>query len=265
MNKLEWKDFTLDLKLDDDTGEFEAYFAAFGNVDLGNDILEKGAVANIADFLKSGWIGVNHNVYQLPVAYPTAAKQDDTGLLIAGKFHGTAAGQECRTVIKERRAAGLKVRGSIGYKVNDSAEEKIKGQYIRRLKSIAVWECSFVNLAMNPKAELVSAKSLDPDAPKLLAIDDLKSLLEEFKAGRVISKTNYNKLKDMHAKLGDAHATLGAFLDQHDPDGGIDEPDDDALVGGGGRVKGLDARFELLRLRVLRGRMKAISPHGVKP
>jgi hypothetical protein len=46
----------------------------------------------------------------------------------------------------------------------------------------------------------------------------------------------------MHAKLGDAHATLGAFLDQHDPDGGIDEPDDDALVGGGGRVVGKAAR-----------------------
>jgi uncharacterized protein len=265
MNELAWKDFDLDLKFDDDTGEFQAYFAAFGNIDRADDILEKGAVKNIAEFLKSGWIGVNHNTHKLPVAYPTAAKQDDTGLLISGKYHSTPAGQECRTVVKERMAAGLKVKGSIGYRTIDSAEEKIKGKYVRRLKSIDVWECSFVNLPANVNAEVVSAKSHDGDAPRLMAIDDLKSMLDELekKAGRVISQTNYNKLKDMHAKLGDAHQMLGAFLDQHDPTGSDPETADDLTdgpkVGGGGRVVGKAARLKQLRLRSAWGRAKAVS------
>lgn len=268
MSDLVWKDFDLDLKFDEDSSEFKAYFAAFGNIDRADDILEKGAVRNIPDFLKSGWIGVNHNTHELPVAYPTAARQDDTGLLISGKFHNTPAGQECRTVIKERMAAGLKVKGSIGYRTTDSAQEKVKGKQIRRLKSIDVWECSFVNLPANVNAEVVSAKSLDADAPKLMAIDDLKGLLEalEKKAGRVISKGNFNKLKDMHAKLGDAHATLGTFLNQHDPDGGVDDPDDDDLVAGGSRVVGKAAQLKQLRLRALRCRAKGrFSPDGVKP
>jgi HK97 family phage prohead protease len=214
---------------------------------------------------------VNHNTHELPVAYPTAAKQDDTGLLIAGKFHNTPAGQECRTVIKERMAAGLKVKGSIGYRTIDSAEEKIRGKYVRRLKSIDVWECSFVNLPANVNAEVVSAKSLDQSDSKLIAINQLKEWLDElYKSGRVLSSASHKKISG-HLDVSIQELTdAKAYLDAHDPSGSDPEPPNDLqdgpLVGGGGRVVGKAAQLKQLRLRVLRSRVETVSPHqGVKP
>lgn len=262
MSELEYKDFDAELEFKaDDSGGFSGYFARFGNVDRVNEIIEPGAFKNLNEFMADGWIGVSHDTKSLPVAMIDSAKQDDRGLLITGRFHSHAAAQACRSVIKERMAAGKAVKGSIGYKVDDSKSDRVEGKSIKRLKALRVMEASFVNLPANPLASVISAKSLDPDAPKLIAIEDIETLLAEYKAGRVISKGNYNKLKDMHAKLGDAHATLGAFLNQHDPDGGIDEPDDDTLTGGGGRVAGKAAQLKKLRLCNVWGRAKVASLH----
>lgn len=258
---MEHKSFDWEIKSFDDSGTLSMYVASFGSIDRGGDIIEPGAFANTDAFIRDGWLGTNHSVDKMPIGFPLSAVQDSKGLLCEFQFHSTPEAQAARTTILERMRAQKAVSGSIGYRVRPggSKQSRLDGKSIRRLSCVDIFEASWVNLPMNPLATALSAKSLDPDAPKLLAIDDLKSLLEEFKAGRVISQSNFNKLKDMHAKLGDAHATLGAFLNQHDPDGGIDEPDDDALVSGGGRVAGKAAQLKLLRLSVLRSRAKVAS------
>src|SRR5208282_2804894 len=159
---LETKSGDWELKSVNDDGEFLIYMAAFGNVDRGGDIIDAKAFANLSEYNRSGWIGVNHDMERLPVAYPIEATQDSKGLLIRGKFHSTPDGQACRTVVKERKAAGKAVFGSIGYKVNPNGAsyEGANGGQVRRLKSVSLYEASFVNLPMNPDAEVISAKSL---------------------------------------------------------------------------------------------------------
>jgi HK97 family phage prohead protease len=270
----EYKSFDWEIKSLDDSGKLSMYVASFNNIDRGNDVIEPGAFANVDQFIKWGWLGTNHDMKSLPIGYPLSAVQDSKGLLCDFQFHSTPEAQAARTTILERMRANKAVSGSIGYKIRPggSKPDRLDGKSIRRLSKLDIFEASYVNLPMNPEASVISAKSADHDhdrereqdqgdGPKLIGLDDFKSFLEEYdkKAGKVISRANLNTLKDTHAKLGDVHATLGAFIDQHDPDGGIDEPDDDALVGGGGRVAGKDARLETLRLRAVRGRVTLAS------
>lgn len=143
---------------DNDTGEFRAYFAVFGNIDRADEILENGSIVNIDEFAKDGWIGTNHRMEQLPVAMPISVSQDDYGLFVYGKFHSHPEAQACRAVVKERLANGLSVKGSIGYKVEDSIRDALGSKTVRRLKKVKIYEASFVNLPANVMADVMGVK-----------------------------------------------------------------------------------------------------------
>lgn len=203
------KTFDVDVKSIDDAGNFCLYAAVFSNVDRGGDVIEPGAFDNLAEFAKDGWIALNHDSGALPVGYPTAAVQDAHGLKISGAFHTTAEAQACRTVVKERMDAGKAVKCSIGYMTNDESYEKVGGRTVRRLKSISVFECSFVNLPMNPAAEVQSVKAAAPPAgpddesPPSKGI----SLMFSTKGGKPISKANLAALNTFSAAMDEHHDT----------------------------------------------------------
>jgi HK97 family phage prohead protease len=135
---------------------FSCYFAVFGNEDRQGDIIEQGAFTNLDTFPTDGWIALSHDQRALAVAMPMRAIQDSTGLLVTGKFHSTAAAQECRTVIKERIAAGRAVFGSIGYRIVKDRYDSRGGKTVHVIEQLEVYECSFVALPANPAARLVS-------------------------------------------------------------------------------------------------------------
>jgi len=203
------QDLTLELK-GDDGGEFSAYFATFNDVDHGNDRIEPGAFKNLDEFVKSGWIGLNHEHARLPVAYPVSAIQDGKGLLVTGRYHSTPDAQAVRTVAKERMHAGLAVKGSIGYRVIDHEKVTLDGKSIRSLKGIDLAECSFVNLPMNPAAEFVSSKSL-------ISLDEIKRWIDECKAGRVLSAANLATMRGWASTLTDHAGQINDLCNQHDP------------------------------------------------
>jgi len=237
---MQTKGFDWEVKSLDDAGRFSIYFAAFGNVDRADEVIEPGAFRNLDDFVKAGWIGTNHQMNDLPVGFPVTATQDAKGLLVTGQFHSTPAAQECRTVITERYQAGKSVKGSVGYRVLDSQQGKLAGKSIKILKNIDLFEASFVNLPANTQADLVSVKSADEPStpegdpmPDLYSLVEVKTLLDGLKAGRVISKVNHEKLTD-YAETLDTHGKsacamaqdMKSWLGQVKPPG-ADEPDDD--------------------------------------
>lgn len=212
---IEHKSLDLDFKADDstDTGGFAAYFASFGNVDRGGDVIEKGAFRNAEEFKSSGWIALNHDRAALPIAYPVEVSQDDKGLLIVGRYHSHPAAQAVRTVNRERMMAGKAVMGSIGYKPVKAEKGERDGKAIRSIKSLDVFECSFVNLPMNTAAMAVHSKGLTLDGLS----EWLDVLDQEEKSGRTVSAANHAKLVAMHGRLGEAHGQLGEFISAHDP------------------------------------------------
>ncbi len=226
---LETKAFDCEIKSLTDAGRFQIYFSIFGNVDRAKEIVEPGAYHNLAEFERSGWIGINHQMDRLPVAYPISVVQDGKGLLVEGQFHTHPDAQNCRTVILERMRAGKSVPGSVSYRVTQDTPDYVGGERIRRLKGMDLYECSFVNLPANPKAELISAKSLEGQNvdEKVMTLDDLKAWWSSIQAkgGRAIGKKNHAVLKGWHTGLSTMCNEMKSFIDQYDPD--HDEPDAD--------------------------------------
>jgi HK97 family phage prohead protease len=147
----------LELKSDGGGNECVVYGCIFENVDRGGDVIERGAVANLDEFVKSGHLLVGHKQDALPVGYPTSARQDNRGLLVTCNFHDTPEAVACQNVIRRRLSAGKDAGASIGYVANEYHYEQRGGQTVRVLESIDVWEISFVNIAMNQLAGFVSA------------------------------------------------------------------------------------------------------------
>lgn len=214
---------------DSGPGEFTFYAAVFGNVDRDGDVIEPGAFKNLDEFVKDGFVSFNHDWQSLPVAYPVNASQDATGLLITARFHSTPEAQACRTVARERLAAGKAVKCSIGYRVMDSSTETRGGQRVNVLKALAVYEAGMVNIPANPSAEVGSVKGV-------VSLDQAQAMLARYKDGRVLSTDNHKKLnqwaKDLHGHGKTACAMAKDVLDWLriiDPDN-TDYPDEFADV-----------------------------------
>jgi HK97 family phage prohead protease len=208
---IEHKSFDVECKgLGDDSGSVEFYAAAFSNVDRAGERIEPGAFKNLDGFKSGGWLAVNHDWSRLGVATIEDAVQDAKGLRITAHFHSTADAQAVRTTIKERIARGKSVKASIGYKVLEDEDVKLDGKSVRSLKAIDLYEASIVNVPCNPEAGVVAAKSL-------MTIGELRDLVAEYKAGRVLSAANratMQRWRDQHASL---LAELDALLGATDP------------------------------------------------
>jgi HK97 family phage prohead protease len=159
------KTFDVEVKQLDEAGSFSLYAAIFGNVDRQGDVIEPNSFQNLDEFVKDGWIALNHDQAGLPIAVIDAATQDATGLLVTGRFHSTPLAQEVRTVVRERMAAGKGVKCSLGYVTDDESFERDElGRSIRHIKALSIYEASFVNLPSNPMAEVQSIKSFQPES-----------------------------------------------------------------------------------------------------
>jgi len=150
---IEWK------AAGDDDQTLEGYASTFGNVDLGGDVVVKGAfrktIANIkahgipllADHvpMTSSVLGTIHD-----------ARETDKGLWIKAKFSSAPSAQDVRTKMLEGHVNKL----SIGYEAMDHAFEDRDGQRVRLLKEVKLWETSGVVFPMNPEAAIASVKSV---------------------------------------------------------------------------------------------------------
>ncbi len=172
---LERKSLPLSDVKTDDAGLLAGYANVFGNVDRAGEIVEQGAFVNLDSFLKDGFLAVDHD-WSVPVGYFTSAKQDEHGLYVEARFHDTTRAQEVRQVVLERLAAGKSVGMSIGYRV--LADEWTDG--VRYLSQVELFEASVVTVPANPAAQVLGAKSIEPDFESIAdsadkAIEDLVS------------------------------------------------------------------------------------------
>ena len=140
----------------DEEGIFNGYGSIFGNKDLGNDIVEKGA------FLKSlndrGARGVKllwQHKTDKPIGVFEEIQEDSKGLKVKGKLAlGTQGGKEAYELMKMGALDGM----SIGYRA-DPAKQKYDEKNKRRLlKELDLMEISLVTFPMNPRAKIQAVK-----------------------------------------------------------------------------------------------------------
>lgn len=191
----EYKAFKFELESADESGEFSGYAAVFGNVDSGNDIIEKGAFAKTIreDFDRIKILAL-HNDCWLPVGKPLELREDDRGLFIRGKISDTSMGRDIKTLLKD----GVLNELSIGYDAVAFDFDKDAG--VRRLKEIKLWEVSIVTWAMNDQAKINEVKAI------------AETLRSEVKAGRV-TRARLDALRPFIAVVRELAEILGPFLE----------------------------------------------------
>lgn len=153
-----------------DAGAFEGYAAIFGNVDLGGDVIERGA---FKEFVKNG-AGKIVVLYQHDMRSPIGVadvKQDDKGLA----FHGQLVMEDpkARTANAHMKAGSL-TGMSIGYDVLDGGA-KIMESGIRQLTALKCWEISPVTFGMNPLAGIDAVKA----ASEITTIREFEDFLRD--------------------------------------------------------------------------------------
>ncbi len=141
---------------DKEYGEFEGYGSVFGNKDLGNDVIEKGAFTKSIRKRKAKGVKL---LYQhksdMPIGVFDEIKEDEHGLVVKGRLAlKTQAGAEAYELLKMGALDGL----SIGFRVNPKEVSYDKRGGKRIIKEVDLMEVSLVTFPMNPQATVRSVK-----------------------------------------------------------------------------------------------------------
>jgi len=137
--------------------EFEGHGSIFNNVDLGGDIVVRGAFARtLARWKTAGeWPPMlwGHNPYEVPPGSWVDMREDEKGLYVKGELLDTQFANDLRKAMRQRAVRGL----SIGYETKDF-DYDADGN--RLLKAVELWEISIVTTPMNTLAKIESVKEL---------------------------------------------------------------------------------------------------------
>jgi hypothetical protein len=178
---------------DDETGSFTGIASAVNIVDRDGDVIAPGAFDKTLKDKGSTRPLLMYHDMRRPVGLVHLALDAEGHLIVErGEFNlETQDGREARALAKQGALTGL----SIGFRVPQGAAEYDTERGIQTFKEADVWEVSMCVYGANPAA----------------LVDSVKSIMDEVKAGRVLSAAN-------RAKLVDARDALDAVLKADQPD-----------------------------------------------
>lgn len=158
--KVEFKTFSLKLDDVDSQGTIRGYASTFGNIDLGFDVVDKGAFKkSIKESSGKFPILADHDPSK-QIGWNFRAEEDDTGLFVEGKLDlNVQSAREKYSLAKTAMSLGAKMGLSIGY-MTIKAEPDREKPMVRHLKELKLFEYSIVTFPMNTEAMITSAKSL---------------------------------------------------------------------------------------------------------
>lgn len=205
---------TPEFKADLAKREVTGYASTFGNVDLGGDVVLKGAFTKtLADDLPAGRIKVRRN-HEAAIGMPVHAEEDAKGLLTVSRISKTALGDETLALI----ADGVVDRMSIGYVAEGKSYGQRDGRKVRELSQLRLVEWSLLDVPpMNPEATITGLKSLI-DAE--VALDQVRWLLSALRT----AATAHPQIVDLARQV---LAEFDGFLSQPAP---VPDPDATAVI-----------------------------------
>jgi len=148
------KDLAMEVKAVNEDGTFSGYASTFGNIDLGGDMMVKGAftktLSDRASKIKMLW---NHDKGNV-IGVFDSIKEDDNGLYVNGQLAlKTQQGQEAYELLKMGAIDSM----SIGYAVLQDGYDRKNN--VRLLKEVKLFEASLVTIPMNEDAMITNVKS----------------------------------------------------------------------------------------------------------
>lgn len=146
-------------------GTFEGYASLFGIVDLGRDLVVRGAfretlMAKPPRAIKLLW---QHDPSH-PLGLWRDILEDGKGLRVRGQLDlSVAKAREVHALMRSGAVDGL----SIGFRTERSRRDPATG--VRRLEKLDLWEISIVTFPMLPGARVGAVKAAPRDSPATLA------------------------------------------------------------------------------------------------
>jgi HK97 family phage prohead protease len=148
-------DCPFEVKAADEAGNFEGYAAVFENVDLGDDVIVKGAFTSVKT-TRNGKLklALYHDLTRL--VGTADFNQDDHGLYVKGQVNlKVSYARDAYELMKDGSLDSM----SIGFNTLEADFQQRAGRQVRVIKSAELWEASFVPFGMNPDAQVLSVKS----------------------------------------------------------------------------------------------------------
>jgi len=173
---------------------FTGYAATFGNVDLVNDIIEKGAFTNTVRQKSKYPLYWDHSSREMIGS--VIVEEDDRGLWVReGRVNkGTARGKDVAALLKGGDLATM----SIGFMIKDYAYEPAKdgeSYGLRIVKEIELREVSLVSDPANPQAKVASVKSVEA-IREAKSLAEIEAVLREHDISREGAKAIISKVKE---------------------------------------------------------------------
>ena len=201
----EYKSATFEVKREpDEDGRFEGYASVFGVVDLGMDVVERGAFAKSigsGQKIKMLWQHGTHDV----IGVWEEVIEDEKGLYVKGRIlKDVQKGREAMALLK----AGAIDSMSIGYVTKEAVEEG-NGR-IRKLLEVDLMEISLVTFPMLPDALITDVKSIKTIRDFEKSLRDAGFSRTESKA---IASNGFKGLSDLRDAVEDEAENDGTELE----------------------------------------------------
>lgn len=144
----------LELKAVKENGTFSGYASVFGEVDLGKDVIERGAFQRSLNERGAGGIRMlyQHDPRE-PIGAWTLIREDARGLYVEGKLApDVSRAKEVHSLMKTGALDGL----SIGFQTLRAGKQD--GDGVRHILEADLWEISVVTFPMLPTARVCDVK-----------------------------------------------------------------------------------------------------------
>jgi HK97 family phage prohead protease len=194
---MQTRDFRLSVKALSDEGAFTGLAATYSNVDLTGDIIEPGSFRQAIAQQKGGYPLLWSHRQDEPIGIGRIEDSKD-GLLVHGQLlMADPAAVRAHAHIKAGTIKGL----SIGFTVpRGEGKVQYRDDGVRVLKEIFLHEISVVAVPANPKAQVLTVKSLG----------EVRHMLTSLKDGDIT--------EDLLSDLFDIHRELKRLLADRDPE-----------------------------------------------
>jgi len=188
----------------DDDGSFEGYASVFDVVDLGMDVVAKGAFAKSLGSGRRVKMLWQHSMAD-PIGVWDEVREDDRGLFVKGRLlKDVQKGRETMALLRAGAIDGM----SIGYRTIEAMAEA--GGRVRKLLEIELHEISIVTNPMLPSATVTAVKSITTEREFEAFLRDAGYSRKEATAVALHGFKGLNNLRD--AGLDDGEIGAKALL-----------------------------------------------------